>query len=132
MAILFAEFNSATRKRVLIATTGIDKHGRGAGIILFNLQLRESGVVATPCHEAERRRMTCISKQHSTQAAIVAGHCHHRDGVIYRADEQSSFRQQVRDVCFTVVATIDSKGCFAVAELKAGWSQIVQSFADQL
>ena len=51
--------------------------------------------------------------------------------MVDRADEWSAFRQQVRNVRFTVVAAIDGKGRFAIAELKTGGRQIVQSFTNQ-
>ena len=85
MAVALAQLDAAARQRVLIAAAGVDEHGRGAGMICFQLQLRKARIVAAPGEEIERRRMAGIAEQDRVEPAVRPGDGHHGNGMIDRA-----------------------------------------------
>src|SRR5207245_11793617 len=60
-AIVFGPGNAAARQGVLIAAATGPKEGKRAGVSLFQVQLREAGIVTRPEVKAQYRRMAGVA-----------------------------------------------------------------------
>ena len=132
VAVLLAQFDASPRQRVLIAAAGVDEHRHRAGMVLFELELREAGIVAAPGEEAERRRMAGVAEEDRRQFAVRPRHGHHRHRVIDRPRQRLALGQQRGHVGLAVVAAIDGERRLAFADLQTRRREIRQRLADQL
>ena len=82
--MLLCQLQRAAGLRVLVAAAAGDEHGGCAGMGLFQILLREAGVVATELVEAERRVVAGVSEDDGLQFSISGLNLQHRHVMIDR------------------------------------------------
>ena len=107
----------------MITAARVDKHGRDGGVILLEFKLCEARVITAPCCEDQCCRMAGVSEYDSRRISIRSSNRDHRHIVIHWAHKWNAFGDQIGNVGFSVVATVNCKRCFPVASFNTRGGQ---------
>jgi len=92
-----------------IAAACLVEHGLGAGMLFFQRQLRESGVIAGPLVDTQHGRMAGVTEHECRNRTVGRANDQQRDAMIDRPFQGFAGGEQFVNPPFVVVATVNTK-----------------------